>query len=240
SSFELPRDYGRFVPLSRLTVWNYGQVVSLVPILRWYLNTVVVTAIMMAGNLVVNTPAGYALARLRFPGSKAIFLVVLGVMMVPLQAYLIPLYLTVAQLGWLNSYTSLTVPFIAYCFFIFLDRQFFLTIPREYDDAAEVDGLGKVATFFRIGLPLSAPAVVTQAVLGFTMTWNSFLIPVTMTNDKSFFVLTVGLNTLKSQYYDFPTVTMAGVVLLTVPVILVFVLFQRYIVPSLATTGVKG
>ena len=145
-----------------------------------------------------------------------------------------------AQLGWLNSYASLTVPFIVNCFFIFLIRQFFLTIPREYDDAAEVDGLGKVATFFRIGLPLSAPAIVTQAVLGFTMTWNSFLIPVTMTNDKSFFVLTVGLNTLKSQYYDFPTVTMAGVVLLTVPVILVFVLFQRYIVPSLASTGVKG
>lgn len=240
ASFELPRDYGHLVGIDRLTWWNYGQVVTLVPILRWYLNTVVVTAIIMAGNFIVNTPAGYALARLRFRGRNAIFVLILAVMMVPLQAYLIPLYLMVAELQWLNAYQSLTIPFIVYCFFIFLMRQYFLTIPREYDDAAEVDGLGKLGIFFRIGLPLSAPAIVTQAVLGFTMTWNSFLIPVTMTNDKSYFVLTVGLNTLKSQYYDFPTVTMAGVILLTVPVIIVFAFFQKYIVPSLASSGLKG
>lgn len=240
SSFELPQDYRRFAGLSRLTPFNYGQVVTLVPIMKWYLNTLIVTLIVMAGNFLVNTPAGYALARLHFKGKRLIFVVILVVMMIPLQAYLIPLYLTVAQLGWLNSYASLTIPFIVYCFFIFLTRQFFLTIPKEYDDAAEVDGLGKIATFLRIGLPLSGPALVTQAVLGFTMTWNSFLIPVIMTTEKSLFVLTVGLNTLKSQYYDFPTVTMAGVVLLTVPVIAVFSLFQRYIVPSLASSGIKG
>jgi multiple sugar transport system permease protein len=239
-SLELPRDYGRFVGFAGLTLWNYGQVVTLVPILRWYLNTIVVTAIIMVGNFVVNTPAGYALARLDFWGKRAVFILILSIMMIPLQAYLIPLYLMVAKLRWLNSYASLTIPFIVYCFFIFLMRQFFLTIPREFDDAAEVDGLGKIGTFFRIALPLSPPALVTQAVLGFTMTWNSFLIPVTMTNDKSFFVLTVGLNTLKSQYYDFPTVTMAGVILLSVPVIAVFIVFQRYIVPSLASSGIKG
>jgi multiple sugar transport system permease protein len=184
--------------------------------------------------------AGYALARLHFVGRKAIFLLVLAIMMVPLQAYLIPLYLTVAELDWLNTYKALIIPFVAYTFFIFLMRQSFLSIPQELEDAAEVDGLGKLGIFLRIALPLSLTALVTQAVLGFTMTWNSFLIPVTMTNDKDYFVLTVGLNTLKSQYYDFPTVTMAGVILLTAPVILVFVLFQRFIVPSLATTGLKG
>jgi multiple sugar transport system permease protein len=240
TSLELPRDYGRFVGLQGLTLWNYGQVVTLVPLLRWYLNTVVVTAIIVAGNFAVNTPAGFALARLRFRGKRTVLALVLSIMMVPLQAYLIPLYLVLAGLGWLNTYASLTVPFLVYCFFIFLMRQYFSTIPREYDDAAEVDGLGKIGTFARIGLPLSGPALVTQLVLGFTLTWNSFLIPVTMTTDRSMFVLTVGLNTLKSQYYDFPTVTMAGVILLSVPVIAVFILFQRYIVPSLASSGVKG
>ena len=239
-SFELPADYGRFAPLARLSAWNYGQVVTLVPLLRWYLNTVVVTAIIMAGNFAVNTPAGFALARLVFPGRRVVFGTVLAIMMVPLQAYLIPLYLAVAGLGWLNTYAALTVPFLAYGFFIFLMRQYFLTIPRELDDAAEVDGVGKIGTFFRVGLPLSVPALVTQMVLGFTLTWNSFLIPVTMTTQKEMFVLTVGLNTLKSQYYDFPTVTMAGVILLTVPVVVVFAVFQRSIVPSLASSGVKG
>jgi multiple sugar transport system permease protein len=160
--------------------------------------------------------------------------------MVPLQAYLIPLYLQVANLQWLNTYWALTIPFLGYTFYIFLMRQSFLTLPKDLEDAAEVDGLSKLGVFFRIALPLSYTAVVTQAILGFTSTWNSFLIPVTMTNDPSVFVLTVGLNTLKSQYYDFPTVTMAGVILLTVPVIVVFIAFQRYIVPSLATSGLKA
>jgi multiple sugar transport system permease protein len=240
TSFERPQDYGRFAGFARLTVRNYSQVLTLVPILRWYLNTVIVTGIIIAGNFLVNTPAGFALARIEFRGRRAIFLIVLGVMMVPLQAYLIPLYLMVAGLGWLNTYAALTVPFLVYCFFIFLMRQFFLTLPRELDDAAAVDGVGRIGTFLRVGLPLSGPALVTQVVLGFTLTWNSFLIPVTMTTDRSFFVLTVGLNTLKSQYYDFPTVTMAGVILLTVPVILVFLFFQRSIVPTLASSGIRG
>ncbi|HUI71727.1 MAG TPA: carbohydrate ABC transporter permease [Spirochaetia bacterium] len=240
ASFELPKDFGTLVGPAGLTLWNYAQVVTLVPLMRWYLNTIIVTALIMAGNFLVNTPAGFALARLEFHGKRAVFILILSVMMVPLQAYLIPLYLIVAQLGWLNTYASLTVPFLVYCFFIFLMRQYFVTIPREYDEAAHVDGLGKIGTFLRIGLPLSGPALVIQMVLGFTLTWNSFLIPVTMTTDTSMFVLTVGLNTLKSQYYDFPTVTMAGVILLSVPVILVFILFQRSIVPSLASSGIKG
>ena len=238
-SFQMPQDYGKWVGLDRLTLWNYQQVIRLVPIGRWYFNTIFVTICMIAGNFVVNTTAGYALARLNFKGRTAILLLVLSIMMVPLQAYLIPLYLEVANLKWLNTYKALTIPFFAYTFFIFYMRQSFLTIPKELEDAAEVDGLGKLGTFIRIGLPLSYTAIVTQAVLGFTMTWNSFLIPVTMTNDKSYFVLTVGLNTLKSQYYDFPTVTMAGVILLTVPVVLVFLVFQRFIVPSIAMTGFR-
>lgn len=240
SSLERPEYYDRVSPLRLLTLHNYRQVFTLVPIARWYLNTIVVTAVIVVGNFLINTPAGYALARLSFPGKRIVFLFVLTIMMVPLQAYLIPLYLFIAKLGWLNSYKALTVPFVVYSFFIFLMRQFFLTIPRELDDAAEVDGLGKIGTFLRIALPLSPSALVTQVVIGLTMTWNSFLIPVTMTDDPRYFVLTVGLNTLKSQYYDFPTVTMAGVILLTLPVIAIFIIFQRFIIPNLASSGLKA
>src|SRR3954464_11386365 len=159
-SFELPEDYGKFVGLDRLTLWNYEQVFQLVPVGRWYVNTAIVTGIVMLGNFLVNTTAGYALARLNFWGKKVIFIMVLAIMMVPLQAYLIPLYLQVADLKWLNTYLALTVPFLVYTFFIFLMRQSFMTIPRNLEDAAEVDGLGKLGVFFRVALPLSYTAIV--------------------------------------------------------------------------------
>ena len=240
TSLELPRDYARWVGFNHLTTYNYRQIFELVPLGQWYLNTVVVAVCVVLGNVVVNSMAGYALARLNFRGKNLIFLVILAIMMIPPQAYLIPLYLRMAELGWLNSYKSLIIPFLVTPFFIFLMRQSFLTIPRELEEAAEMDGAGKFGIFVRIALPLSTTALVTQTVIDFTWTWNSFLIPVTMTNDKTYFVLTVGLNTLKSQYYDFPTVTMAGVILLTVPIVAVFLAFQRLIVPSLATTGLRG
>jgi multiple sugar transport system permease protein len=160
--------------------------------------------------------------------------------MVPLQAYLIPLYLMVAQLGWLNSYLALTIPFIVNTFLIFLMRQSFQALPVDLEDAAAVDGASRFTTFMRIAVPLTLTAIATQAMLAATWTWNSFLIPVTMTTDKDYFVLTVGLNSLQSQFYTLPTVQMAGVVLLTIPVVAMFVVFQRFVVPSLATTGLRG
>ena len=240
TSLESPPDYLHWVSPSALTLSNYNYVVDNAPIARWYFNTAFVTLGVVIGAVVLNTMAGYALARLRFPGRALSFLVVLGVLMVPLQAILIPLYLLVAQLGWLNSYQDLIVPFMANPFLIFLMRQSFMGIPGDLEDAAAVDGAGRLRTFLRIAVPLTMSGIATEAVLAGTWTWNSFMIPVTFTTNPSFFVLTVGLNTLQSQFYTLQTVQMAGVVLLTVPVVAMFLLFQRLIVPSFATAGIRG
>lgn len=240
TSFESPAQYLHWVSPLHLTLGNYRYVFVNAPIARWYLNTLCVTAGVVIGAIVVNTMAGYALARLRFPGRTVAFLVVLVILMVPLQAILIPLYLLVAQFGWLNSYQALIIPFIANPFLIFLMRQSFSTLPSELEDAAAVDGAGPFHTFWRIAVPLTMSGIATQAVLAGTWTWNSFMIPVTFTTDPGHFVLTVGLDSLQSTFYTLIPVQMAGVVLLTVPVILMFVCFQRLVVPSLATTGLRG
>jgi multiple sugar transport system permease protein len=165
---------------------------------------------------------------------------VLIILMVPLQAILIPLYLFVAQLGWLNSYQCLIIPFIANPLLIFLMRQSFQGVPDELEEAAAIDGAGRFRSFLRIAIPLTMSGIATQAVLAGTWSWNSFMIPVTFTTDPEHYVMTVGLNSLQSQFYTLTTVQMAGVVLLTVPIIAMFLVFQRLIVPSFATAGIRG
>ena len=240
TSFELPSDYPRFVSITRLTLYNYRYVFDNAPVLRWYANTVFVSVGVVIGAVVVNTCAGYALARIRFPGRGVAFVTVLIILMVPLQAILIPLYLFVAQLGWLNSYQSLIIPFIANPFLIFLMRQSFQGVPDELEEAAAIDGAGRFKSFLRIAVPLTMSGIATQAVLAGTWTWNSFMIPVTFTTDPDRYMMTVGLNSLQSQFYTLTTVQMAGVVLLTVPIVAMFVTFQRLIVPSFATAGIRG
>jgi len=235
-----PARYLELVGPGDLTLENYVYVFEHAPIGAWYRNTVVVTALVVAGAVVVNTLAGYALARFRFAGRRALLLGIIAILLVPLQAYLIPLYLQISSYGWLNSLIALVVPFVVNPMLVFLMRQTFSTLPAELDDAAAVDGAGRFRTFLQIGVPLAMTGIATQAILAGTWTWNSFLIPVTMVNDPGRFVLTVGLNSLQAQNYTLPTVQMAGVVLLTVPVVVMFVVFQRFIVPSLASSGIKG
>lgn len=235
-----PSEYLSLVGPGDLTLDNYAYVFEHAPVLTWYRNTIVVTALVVAGSVLVNTLAGYALARFRFAGRRAMMLGIVAILLVPLQAYLIPLYLQISSYGWLNSLIALVVPFVVNPLLIFLMRQTFSTQPKELDDAAAVDGAGRFRTFLQIGVPLAMTGIATQAILAGTWTWNSFLIPVTMINDPDRFVLTVGLNALQAQNYTLPTVQMAGVVLLTIPVVLMFVVFQRFIVPSLASSGIKG
>jgi multiple sugar transport system permease protein len=222
------------------TIDNYVYVFQHAPVGRWYLNTAIVTLCVVAGAVIVNTLAGWALARFRFRGKGLVFLAIVAILMIPLQAYLIPLYLQVVDLGWLNTFQALIIPFLANPLLIFLMRQSFSTLPKELEEAAAIDGAGRFRTFLQVGVPLTVTAIATQAILSATWTWNGFLVPVTFTNDKDMFMLTVGLNSLQAQNYTLPTVQMAGVVLLTVPVVGMFLIFQRFIVPSLASTGIKG
>jgi len=240
ASLLAPSDYLHLVGPGRLTLWNYRYVFGHAPIARWYANTAFVTAGVIVGAVVVNTMAGYALARIRFPGRALVFAVILAVLMVPLQAILIPLYLLISSFGWLNSYQALIVPFMVNPFLIFLMRQSFSTLPVEVEEAAMIDGAGRFRSFLKIAAPLTMTGIATQAILAGTWTWNSFMIPVTFTTDPSHYVLTVGLNSLQSQFYTLTTVQMAGVVLLTIPIVCMFLAFQRLIVPSFATAGIKG
>lgn len=240
ASLLAPDEYFSIVAPTRLTFANYAYVFTHAPIGRWYLNTAIVTGCVVLGAVVVNTLAGWALSRFRFAGRKVAFAVIVAILMVPLQAYLIPLYLQIVDLGWLNSYQALIIPFLVNPLLIFLMRQSFGTLPKELEEAAAIDGAGRMRIFLRIGVPLSITAIATQAILAGTWTWNSFLIPVTMTTDKDLFVLTLGLNSLQAQNYTLPTVQMAGVVLLTLPVVAMFLVFQRFIVPSVASSGIKG
>lgn len=207
---------------------------------KWYLNTIIVTAIIVTGCCIISSMAGYALAKLNFPGKKLIFLIVLTTMMIPYHMILIPVYITMAKIHWLNTFAALTVPYLYQCLYIFLMRQFIGTIPNELLEAARIDGMTKAVAFFRIILPLTKPAIATTIIISFTGTWNSYLIPTTFVNKESMYTLVQGLNAAKDQFFDRVNVTMAGVVLTTIPVILVFLLFQKYYIEGVASTGIKG
>lgn len=207
---------------------------------RWYLNTLIMTLIIITGCVVISSMTGFALSKLSFPGKKLVFIIVLATMMIPYHMILIPVYIMMAKLHWLNTFAALTVPYLYQCLYIFLMRQFINTIPNELLEAAKIDGMNRLGTFLRVVLPLCKPALITIVILSFTGTWNSFLIPSTFINRQNMYTLVQGLNAAKDQFFDRVNVTMAGVVLTTIPVIVVFLIFQKYYIEGVASTGIKG
>jgi multiple sugar transport system permease protein len=230
-----------WVPLSHLTLENYRKLVMSeeYPFFRWFVNSLIVAVIVTIGNLVFNSMAGYALARIRFPGKTLFFFMVLGVMMVPGQVILVPMYILLSTLNWVDSYMGLTIPWLVNGFGIFLMRQFFLSIPRELEEAGFIDGLSRWGVFWRIVMPLARPALATQAIFQFMGNWNSFMWPNLLTSSEEMYTLPVGLNTLYGEYDAFWNHIMAGAMFTTVPVIIVFLIFQRHFIKGIATTGLK-
>lgn len=233
-------DIGKLVSINRLTLENYIYVFFNSDLFIWYKNSFIMTIGILVGNLLINTMAAYALARIKFPGRNIAFFIIIGMMMVPYQLCLIPTYSMIVKLGWINSFKGLILPFLFQGFLVFLMRQFYSTLPKEIEEAAKIDGLTTAGTFFRIILPMSKTALAAQIIFCFSGTWNSFVWPVTLVNDNSMYVLTVGLNTLKNRYFEWPNITMTGVVLLTLPVAVMFILFQKHIIQGIASTGIKG
>jgi multiple sugar transport system permease protein len=222
-------------------VWkNYADVVHIMPFLRYLGNTVFVSGSVTLLQLVVSSLAAYAFARLRFPGRDRLFLAYLATLMVPGQVTLIPNFLIVKYLGWIDSYQALIIPQIFSAFGTFLLRQFFLTIPRELEDAARIDGASALAFFRKILLPLSGPALATLGVFTFTAQWNNFLWPLIVINDAEMRTLTVGLRALVGQFTVQYQLLMAGTVISLVPMVVVFLLAQRAFVRGIALTGLGG
>ena len=227
------------VNFSELSFKNYTFIFKNFPFSRWILNSIIVASVVTLGNLLFNSMAGYALARINFPGKKQIFLGILAMMMIPGQVVMVPTYMLLSKLGWINTYKGLTIPFLTSMFGIFLMRQFFLNIPKELEEAAAIDGLGRFATFFRIVMPMATTALTTQFILMFTGNWNSFLWPSLLAGSSEMYTLPVGLNSFYGQYFQLWDQVLAGVMILSLPMILVFLIFQKNFIKGIASTGSK-
>lgn len=207
---------------------------------RFYWNSVVMTAGIVAGQLITSAMAGYAFARLRFPGRQALFFLVLATMMIPIYVTLIPSYLLVKDLGWLDSYQGLIAPRIVSAFGIFLMRQHFLTIPREIEEAALLDGASHLRVLAGIMLPLSGPALATLGIFSFLFAWNDFLWPLIVTSSPEMRTVQLGLANFTGRYGTQWTLLMAGAVTATIPALVIFAFGQRWFVRGVSMTGVKG
>jgi multiple sugar transport system permease protein len=202
-------------------------------------NSVLIAVVGTALNLLFNSMAGYALARLTFPGKKALFIMILAVLMIPAQVTMIPNYLILKELGWLNSYQGMIVPAMINATFIFMMRQFFINFPKELEEAAEMDGLSRLGTFFKIVLPLARPALAAQAIFVFMGSWNDFMRPLIVMTDIEMFTLPLGLNTFKGQYVSYWNYIMAASMVFTLPVLLIYAFFNRYFIKGISFTGGK-
>ncbi|WP_245557777.1 carbohydrate ABC transporter permease [Deinococcus apachensis] len=224
------------------TLGAYGEVAASFPIWRVLLNSVVVAVLTTLGQLVVSSMAGYAFARFRFWGRDALFTVFLATLMVPFAVTMTPLFIIVKTLGWTNSYLGLIVPAMFSAFGIFLMRQFFLSLPVELEEAATLDGSSTFSTFWRVMLPLSGPAIATLAVFSFMASWNNFLWPLLIVSHQNLMTLPLALATLQGVYPGQTqwNLIMAGTVLTVTPMILVFLLAQRWVVEGVTTSGLKG
>jgi multiple sugar transport system permease protein len=220
---------------------NYSEALTTLPFDRYVVNTAVITIVTIIGHLLSCTIIAYAFARLRAPGRDALFIVMLATMMLPYPVTMVPLYVLFQRLGWINTIYPLVAPaFLGSPFYIFLLRQFFKTIPRDYEDAAYMDGANLLQILYHIMLPLAAPALATVAIFSFQATWNDFLAPLIYLQKPELYTVTLGLQFFRSTYTTNWAYLMAASLITTLPVIVVFFLAQRYFVEGITLGGVKG
>lgn len=210
------------------------------PVRRWFLNSVIISSAATLLIVSIDALAAYAYARLNFRGKNLIFSILLLTLFMPGIMFLIPNYITIHKLGLLNTYPGVFLPGLASVFGVFFLRQFFSTLPTELEEAARIDGANQFQIFFRIILPLARPALATLAIITFLSSWNDFLWPLLVMTDVERQPLPVGLATLQGAYISEYGTVMAGAVIVAAPVLLLYILLQRYIVKSVATTGLKG
>ncbi len=208
---------------------------------RYYLNTLFICAVAVFGVVLSSTLAAYAFARIKFPGRQVLFVIVLSTMMLPIQVTLIPLYMIFSKLEWVNSFRPLLVPlFFGDAFSIFLLRQFFMTVPKDYDDAALIDGCSRFGVLFRILMPMIRPALVVVAIFTFTWAWNDYLGPLIYLNSPNLFTITLGLTRFMGRTSVEIQYLMAMTAVSTLLPITIFFLTQRYFIQGIVITGIKG
>jgi sn-glycerol 3-phosphate transport system permease protein len=220
---------------------NFTRAWHAAPFGRYYINTIITTAFGSGAELFFAITSAYAFAFLRFPKKNWVFLVLLAALMIPNQVTLLPNYLTVARLGWINTYQGIIVPGAAVAYGTFMLRQYFQTLPRELLDAAKVDGAGHLRTLWHVVLPLAQPAVITFGLISIVAKWNDFAWPLVVTNTQDMRVLPIGIYWLLDQEGNTQWGTvMAGTIFVVLPVLLIFLWAQRYIVEGMTAGAVKG
>ncbi len=231
------------------TVLGFNSSISGINVdfLQYFKNSLIVALLVMAGNLFFDSLAGYAFARMRFPGRNFLFYLIIGTLMIPAAMTIIPVFVILAKvpgfLGgpWLGTYEGLTVPFMVTAFGIFLMRQFFMSLPVELEEAGRMDGLTRFGMYWKIALPLARPALATLAILQFQGSWDSFLMPSFITqSNPSLYTLPVGLAQFSFNYLNYWPDIMAGAMVVILPILVVYVFAQRYFVEGLSRTGLKG
>lgn len=243
TSLETLNETRHFPPIllpSGIQAHNYTDVLQQAPFARWFVNTLVVTVVVVVANLLLCSLAGYAFARIRFLGREVAFILVLATLMIPFQVIMIPTFIIVRKLGLIDTLGALIVPNLAGAFGIFLLRQFFRSLPVELEEAARIDGASRLGVLFKIVLPLSGPVLATVAVVTFLWTWNDFLWPLVTIYSPNNMTLQLGLTTFQGAHQTNTHLLMAANVMSVLPVLLLFVLAQRFFIRGIATSGLKG
>lgn len=228
-----------FLP-SLATLDNYRELFATTGVARNFANSVLVAGAITLLSLLVNTMAGYAFAKLRFAGRERIFQLLLAALVVPAQVAMLPLFLLMKQLGLVNSYWGVIVPALATVFGIFLVRQYARSIPDELIEAARIDGAGELRIFFQVVLPMLKPVLVTLAIFTFMGAWNDFMWPLIVLTDQEHYTLPVALAALSREHIMDVEMMMAGAVVTVLPVLLLFLVLQRYYIQGLLLGSVKG
>ncbi|MBP9865459.1 MAG: carbohydrate ABC transporter permease [Candidatus Omnitrophica bacterium] len=222
-------------------VWqNYVQAWNVVPFARFYLNSIFVSVAITVGQVATSAMAAYSFARLRFPGRDRLFFAYLATMMVPGAVTMIPVFILLQKLGWVDSFKALILPSMFTAYGTFMLRQFFMTLPRDLEDAAKIDGCSYTGIFWRIILPLSKPALATLTTFTFMGSWMSFMWPLIVMNTHEKYTLPIGLSYFQSLHGTDWTLLMAGSLMMILPILLVFMFNQRFFVEGIKLAGIKG
>lgn len=239
TSGELLSRPERLIP-ETFTLFQYIKLLNAIPFFRFFLNSIVFAGGVTILSLSLDSLAGYALAKLPVPGKNLIFFLVLVTLMIPFQIIMVPLYLTVLHIGWLDTYLGLIIPRMTNAFGIYMMRQFFLTLPNELLDAGRIDGLGEFGIFRVIALPLTTSAMATLGVFHFMYNWNDFLWPLLITTTTSMRTLPVGLALFMGEHVMDHGPIIAGAVLSILPVLIFFLAAQKTFMQGIALSGLKG
>jgi len=242
SSLKTYRELFLIPPTIFPSTWafeNYALMWGMSPWMRYFFNTAFITILTILGQIITCSLAAYAFARLKFKGRDIIFYIFLGTMMIPFQTIMIPQFMIIRQLGWMNTHAALIVPSVFSAFGTFMLRQFFLGIPHDLEDAAKIDGCSYPKIYYEIIMKNSVPAIMTLVIFTFMGTWNEFLRPLIFLQRQELWTLSLGLARFQGTYITLWNQMMAGALITMIPVLLVFLFAQRYFVQGIVMSGIK-